>query len=162
MSKQPSQGRSEACPCGWPAGYLDCCGRYHPRDRSVLADPTGLGAQAGQAPTPEALMRSRYSAFVKDLRGYLLDTWHPSQRPVIIEPPEPGLQWLGLSVRACGLLGPDEGWVQFVARSKLGGRAHRLEETSRFVRKNGQWFYVDAWRAGVTPGQAEDHPPGHV
>lgn len=127
--------------------YLACCGRYH---------------QGEPAPTPEALMRSRYSAFVKDLRVYLLDTWHPSQRPAVIEPPEPGLRWLGLSVRASGLLGPDEGWVQFVARSKLGGRAHRLEETSRFVREGGRWLYVDAWPAGATPGQAGGHPAGPV
>jgi SEC-C motif-containing protein len=132
----------EACPCGLPAAYLACCGRYH------------QGSLAALAPTPEALMRSRYSAFVKDLRPYLLDTWHPSQRPALIEPPEPGLRWLGLSVRASGMLGPDEGWVQFVARSKLGGRAHRLEETSRFVREAGRWLYVDAWPAGVVPGSS--------
>jgi SEC-C motif-containing protein len=30
-----------------------------------------------------------------------------------------------------------------VARSKLGGRAQRLHETSRFVREDGRWFYVD-------------------
>ncbi len=103
-------------------------------------------------------MRSRYSAFVKDLRPYLLDTWHPSQRPALIESPEQGLHWLGLSVRGSGMLGPDEGWVQFVARSKLGGRAHRLEETSRFVRENGRWFYVDAWPPGDLPG----HSPARV
>jgi SEC-C motif-containing protein len=37
----------------------------------------------------------------------------------------------------------DTATVAFVARSKLGGRAHRLVETSRFVREHGQWFYVD-------------------
>jgi SEC-C motif-containing protein len=53
MTKTP-----EPCPCGLPATYFSCCGRYH------------QGEQAGRAPTPEALMRSRYSAFVKDLRPY--------------------------------------------------------------------------------------------
>jgi len=33
--------------------------------------------------------------------------------------------------------------VEFVARSKRGGRAHRLHETSRFVREDGRWLYVD-------------------
>ncbi|MGH6646287.1 YchJ family protein [Aquabacterium sp.] len=122
----------EPCPCGWPAAYLSCCGRYH------------LGALAGQAPTPEALMRSRYSAFVKDLREYLLDTWHPSTRPPFIEAPEPGLKWLGLSVRRAEMTGADEGTVEFVARSKWGGRAHRLHEISAFVREGGRWYYVDA------------------
>lgn len=89
-------------------------------------------------------MRSRYSAFVKDMRDYLLATWHPSTRPAAIEPPEPGLKWLGLDVRATSVTGDDEGWVDFVARSKLGGRAYRLHEVSRFVREGGHWYYVDA------------------
>ena len=88
-------------------------------------------------------MRSRYSAFVLDLRDYLLATWHPDHRPAAIEPPEPGLRWLGLEVRRAVLSGPDQGEVSFVARSKLGGRAHRLHETSRFVREGGVWYYVD-------------------
>jgi SEC-C motif-containing protein len=122
----------EHCPCGLPATYDDCCGRYH------------HGPLAGQAPTPEALMRSRYSAFVKDLRDYLLATWHPSTRPPLIEAPEPGLTWLGLDVRRATQSGEDRGTVDFVARSKLGGRAHRLHEVSEFVREGGHWYYVDA------------------
>jgi SEC-C motif-containing protein len=123
---------AEACPCGRPAAYADCCGRYH-------AGPLAL-----QAPDPESLMRSRYSAFVKDLRPYLLATWHPETRPAEIEAPEPGLQWLGLDVRRAGQTDADHGVVEFVARSKLGGRAHRLHEVSTFVRENGHWLYVRA------------------
>jgi SEC-C motif-containing protein len=37
----------------------------------------------------------------------------------------------------------DEGIVEFVARAKVGGRARRLHETSRFVRRDGHWLYVD-------------------
>ena len=88
-------------------------------------------------------MRSRYSAFVKDLRPYLLATWHASARPDAIEAPEPGLSWLGLDVKRARMLAEDRGLVEFVARSKLGGRAHRLHETSRFVRERGRWYYVD-------------------
>lgn len=88
-------------------------------------------------------MRSRYSAFVLDLRGYLLDTWHPSTRPASIEPPEPGLHWLGLQIKAAPSAEGDAGTVEFVARSKLGGRAHRLHEVSRFVREAGRWWYLD-------------------
>ena len=33
--------------------------------------------------------------------------------------------------------------VEFVARSKQGGRAQRLHEASRFVREQGRWYYVD-------------------
>ncbi|TAL22970.1 MAG: hypothetical protein EPO01_08020 [Aquabacterium sp.] len=120
-----------SCPCGSTSAYEACCGRWH-------AGPLHL-----QAPTPQALMRSRYSAFVRDQRGYLLDTWHPSTRPAAIEPPESGLRWLGLEVKREAMTGEDSGLVEFVARSKLGGRAQRLHETSRFVREGGRWYYVD-------------------
>ncbi len=88
-------------------------------------------------------MRSRYSAFVLDLRDYLLASWHASTRPADLEAPEPGLKWLGLDVKRTAMPDADHGSVEFVARSKLGGRAHRLHEVSRFVRENGEWFYVD-------------------
>jgi SEC-C motif-containing protein len=112
--------------------YGDCCGRWH------------QGPQALQAPDPEALMRSRYSAFVLDLRDYLLATWHTDHRPDSIEAPEPGLRWLGLSVQSAPVPAGDVGEVCFVARSKLGGRAHRLVERSGFVREGGRWFYTCA------------------
>ncbi len=122
------------CPCGSARPYGACCGALH----AAFAAGRGLAA-----PTPEALMRSRYSAFVLDLRGYLLASWHASTRPAELEPPEPGLKWLGLDVKRAAMQDADHGTVEFVARSKLGGRAHRLHELSRFVRENGEWFYVD-------------------
>lgn len=88
-------------------------------------------------------MRSRYSAYVLGLTDYLMTTWHPATRPVVLTPDEAGLKWLGLDVRRCAMQDADHGTVEFVARSKLGGRAHRLHETSRFVRENGRWFYLD-------------------
>lgn len=122
------------CPCGRPATYAGCCGALH---------AAHAGRQALMAPTPEALMRSRYSAFVLDLRPYLLATWHASRRPGELDPPEPGLKWLGLDVKRSTMHDADHGTVEFFARSRLGGRAHRLHEVSRFVRENGAWFYVD-------------------
>ncbi len=119
------------CPCGAPATYAACCGRWH-------AGPLHL-----QAPTAEALMRSRYSAYVLGLGDYLQDTWHPRTRPAALEPTEPGLRWLGLEVKRHVAIDADHATVAFVARSKLGGRAHRLQETSRFERVEGRWLYVD-------------------
>jgi SEC-C motif-containing protein len=127
------------CPCGrlapghtTPLAYLACCGRWH------------AGAPA---PDAEALMRSRYSAYVLELGDYLLATWHPSTRPQAIEPNEPGLKWLGLDVRGHLQQDADHATVEFVARNKLGGRAFRLHETSRFVREpagpDGRWTYLD-------------------
>jgi SEC-C motif-containing protein len=120
------------CPCGAGPSLADCCGRYH------------HGALQGLAPTPEALMRSRYAAFVLDRRDYLLATWAEPERPAQIEPPEAGLKWLGLTVKGHGLTTPDEGWVHFVARYKVAGRAFRLEERSLFHRLDGRWLYVRA------------------
>ena len=120
-----------ACPCDSGAAYAACCGRWH------------AGARQLQAPDAAALMRSRYSAFVLGLRDYLLATWHPSTRPAALEPDEPGLRGLGLQVRRHEPIDADHARVEFVARSKLGGRAHRLHEISRFVREDGRWFYVD-------------------
>ena len=130
------------CPCRTPAAalsYAACCGRYHAGPLHLLA------------PTAEALMRSRYSAFALDLGGYLLATWHPSTRPAVIEPNPIGLKWLGLEVRRHVLQDADHATVEFIARSKLDGRARRLHETSRFVREDvrengredGRWFYLD-------------------
>jgi len=119
------------CPCGLPHSYADCCGRYHAGPLHLLA------------PDAEALMRSRYSAFVNGLPDYLLATWHASTRPALLEPDPPGLRWLGLDVRRHVAQDADHAIVEFVARSKLGGRAQRLHETSRFVREDGRWYYVD-------------------
>ena len=88
-------------------------------------------------------MRSRYSAFVLDLTDYLLATWHASTRPSSIAPNETDIKWLGLEVRRHRVVDADHAEVEFVARSKLAGRAHRLHELSRFVREDGRWFYVD-------------------
>lgn len=117
----------DPCPCG--AGrYATCCGRFHEGDA---------------AGTAEQLMRSRYSAYVLGLGDYLLATWHASTRPAEALHLEAGLKWLGLEVRRHLQHGEDHAEVSFVARSKLGGRAHRLVETSRFVREAGRWYYVD-------------------
>jgi len=119
------------CPCGSGQAYAECCGRYH-HGRSRLC-----------APTAEALMRSRFSAYVLGLEDYLLQTWHPGTRPAALQPDPPGLRWLGLQVRRHEQVDDSHALVEFVARSKLAGRAHRLHETSRFVREDGRWYYVD-------------------
>ena len=143
MSKKPST--TAACPCGG-ASLATCCGPYI--------------AGAAIAPTAEALMRSRYSAYTLHNEAYLRATWHASTRPAdAIVSKEEKLQWLGLEVKSALRLrqrkaeAPDpatdlsEDTVEFVARYKVNGRAARLHEVSRFVREeaNGglRWFYVD-------------------
>jgi SEC-C motif-containing protein len=121
------KGRSQdvACPCGGGA-YAACCGKFH----------------AGAVPqTAEALMRSRYSAYAKGLMDYVQASWHISTRPASLEHDE-AAKWLGLEIRRHATHA-DAATVEFVARYRIEGRAHRLHETSRFVREDGRWFYLD-------------------
>ncbi|WP_213957436.1 MULTISPECIES: YchJ family protein [unclassified Variovorax] len=125
------------CPCGLadarkqPLPYAQCCGRY-------LDD-----FDATPAPDAESLMRSRYTAFVRERADYLLATWHASRRPSRVTF-DAGARWLGLEVRARRLVDDAHAEVEFVARQRdASGRASRLVEHSRFVREGGRWFYVD-------------------
>lgn len=135
----------EACPCGSGRPYADCCGRHH----------------AGEpAPTPEALMRSRYSAFALDLTDYLLATWHAATRPASLVPDE-ATRWVRLEVLKSGETG-DEGQVHFRATFREGRHWGVLEEASRFVREEGRWFYRDGHPAlsRLKPGRNDACPCG--
>jgi SEC-C motif-containing protein len=123
--------KSDPCHCGNPRPYWRCCQPLHD------------GVPAADA---EALMRSRYSAYVLRLEPYLLATWHPSTRPAALNlaAQNPAPRWLGLTVKRHQAIDADRAIVEFVARSRLGGGgARRLHEISRFVREDGRWFYVD-------------------
>lgn len=118
------------CLCGRPAAYADCCAPWH---------------RGAPAPDAETLMRSRYSAYVLGLADYLRATWHPTTRPASLDlDEEPRPKWLGLEVKRFASTAPDSAVVEFVARCRVGGRGQRLHETSRFVREDGRWYYVDA------------------
>ena len=117
------------CPCQSDTPYAECCAPWH----------RGLD-EGSYAPTPEALMRSRYSAYALGLIDYLLATWHPSTAPGELELAP--VKWLGLEVRHAASTG-DAGVVEFVARCRDAGRAQRMHEISRFVREDGRWYYID-------------------
>lgn len=88
-------------------------------------------------------MRSRYVAYALGLESYLLATWHPSTRPADLKLDEDPPHWLGLAIKRHEVQDEDRATVEFVARYKIGGRAYRLHETSRFVLEDGRWFYID-------------------
>jgi len=120
------------CPCGSGASFPDCCRPY-------------LRGEA-DAPTAEALMRSRYCAFVRRDAAHLARTWHPSTRPLDLESEFEDVQWRALEVLSATGGGEDDdtGTVTFVAHYATGAismGAHR--ETSRFARVDGRWLYVD-------------------
>ncbi|MFJ7423207.1 YchJ family protein [Streptomyces uncialis] len=126
----PVGGAPVDCPCGAGLAYVECCGRFH----------RGEGAAA----TAEALMRSRYAAFVVRDAGYLLRTWHPSTRPPVVEF-DPALRWTGLEITGTGEGSAFHavGTVSFRASYLEDGRAGALVERSRFARVDGVWVYVD-------------------
>jgi SEC-C motif-containing protein len=118
------------CPCGSNKKFADCCGRYLENNQA--------------APTAEALMRSRYSAYTLQREEYVLATWHQSTRPSGLDLAEDAsTKWLGLEVKRHEQQDDDHSIVEFVARYKVNGRANRLHEESRFIREDGRWFYMD-------------------
>ena len=127
---------AQVCPCGRvdakkrPVAYADCCSRFVDHFSTT------------PAPDAEHLMRSRYSAFVREQASYLLATWHSSTCPASLDF-DVGAKWLGLDVRQHQVTGPDTAEVEFVSRYRVQGQAVRLHERSRFVREGGRWFYVD-------------------
>ena len=87
-------------------------------------------------------MRSRYVAYALGREAYLLATWHASTRPAALELDAQELRWIGLDIKRFETSGEDDASVEFVARYKVGGRAHRMHEISRFVRVDGRWYYT--------------------
>jgi SEC-C motif domain protein len=122
--------RPAGCPCGRQLPYAACCGRF--------VDGAAL------APDAETLMRSRYTAYTLSREDYLRATWHASTCPPDLDlAAEPQPRWLGLEVKHHAEPDAGHATVEFVARYKVGGRAHRLHEVSRFVWEDGRWWYVD-------------------
>ncbi|HYD99764.1 MAG TPA: YchJ family protein [Alphaproteobacteria bacterium] len=123
------------CPCGSGRAFDACCGPFL--------------AGTAQAPTAEALMRSRYSAFTTADVDYLEQTLLPETRHDFnradTEAWAKGSEWTGLQIRGTekGGEGDEEGVVEFVARFRTNGRDIVHHETSRFRKADGRWYYVD-------------------
>lgn len=110
------------CPCGSRKKYAECCGPRLSGERP--------------AETPEALMRSRYTAYVLRDAASLLATWHPRTRPAELHLGH--TEWLGLTVRRA-----EGNTVSFTARYQERGQHRALRERSTFVQEDRTWFYLD-------------------
>ena len=126
-----SDSENSGCPCGSGQNVGDCC---------LQLIRYGLKAQ-----TAEALMRSRYSAYVLGEEAYLLASWHADTRPAALNLSASGVVWTGLEVIRVrkGQADDKEGSVEFIARYRLNGSKEQIHELSRFVFEQGQWFYLD-------------------
>lgn len=133
------------CPCSSGVLYENCCQPLH---------------EGAPAPSPERLMRSRYSAFVLKLSDYLLRSWHTSTRPAQLNLDD-SPEWKSLQVVQASEQG-DVGFVHFRAVYKTADGWGFLEEESDFVREQQHWYY----RSGKTregslkPGRNDPCPCG--
>ena len=116
------------CPCGG-GPFAECCGPFH--------------AGEAEAPTAEALMRSRYSAFALGLGDYLWRTWHPRTRPKRVTLDD--TVWTSLEILDIvdGSERDQVGVVEFDAHFRQGRQRGTLHERSRFERRGRRWLYLD-------------------
>ena len=128
---------NDACPCGTGRKVKKCCGPLH---RGVKT-----------AASPEALMRSRYTAYALGLVDYVIDTTHPEHPAWSADRATWAAelqQWCDdttftkLTVHGTGEEG-DEGWVSFTADYDTAGRTGAIAELSRFAKVDGRWLYRD-------------------
>lgn len=131
----PDYNADARCPCLSGEVFGSCCGPVHADRRAG-----GPGAV-----TAEALMRSRYSAFVTGDAAYLLTSWHPSTRPASLEL-DPSMTWRRLDVVDVVAGGPFDGRgiVEFAAHYRQDGKRGVQRERSTFLREDGRWFYIAA------------------
>ena len=124
-----------SCHCGSGRPFNSCCAPY-------------VGGTE-VAPTAEALMRSRYSAYVEQAIDYLGETLHPGHKADWDRDATrrwaADAEWLGLEIVAteAGQPGDKEGWVEFIASFNEQGAPKRHHERSRFQFQDGRWYYVD-------------------
>lgn len=122
------------CPCGSEKTYAACCA------------PFIAGEQLPA--TPEALMRSRYTAYTQANIDYISATMAGKAAAGFDREDATRwarqVKWLGLTVLAAPAvaIGTAMGIVEFVARYQLSGKIHYLREKSEFQWLNGRWYYV--------------------
>ncbi|MDC7126553.1 MAG: YchJ family protein [Spirochaetales bacterium] len=127
------------CPCGSGKAYDACCGQY--------ISGTKL------APTPEALMRSRYTAYVKHNIDYIVDTHNPERIHRLdrksTEEWSNNSEWLGLEIIKTEDK-ENEGTVEFVAKFRQDGVDYDHHEVSTFLKLDGEWFFDDGYTPSAT------------
>ncbi len=129
----------DPCPCGSGLPFASCCGPYLQK----TATP----------PTAEALMRSRYTAFVIRQFSYLQQTVPPKLRdtfdPDRLAEETASVVWLGLHIDRLsrGTRNDTSGEVEYSARYSDNGQPGVLREKSSFLKQNGTWYYVN----GIIP-----------
>jgi SEC-C motif-containing protein len=139
------------CHCGSGKPFAECC------------QPLLDGKQP--ALTAEALMRSRYTAYVLENFPYLRDTYHSSTRPATTTlGHDQSIKWLQLQVleTRAGQPGDDEGKVRFVATFQQGDHIDQMAELSRFAKEEGEWRYIDGKSFDINTWNATHNKPAKI
>lgn len=120
------------CACGSGKTYLDCCNPFI----------TGLKIPT----TPEALMRSRYTAYTQANIDYITKTMKaPANQdfdPVAAAQWAKSVRWLALEVVKATSTDTSS-FVEFIAHYSHENKRYVLHEISEFHLENGQWYYVN-------------------
>lgn len=130
------------CPCGTQKEYSNCC------------EPFITGKIP--APNPEALMRSRYTAYVKVAAPYLKETLAPESRGDYNEAEvrewAKSSEWLGLDI-----LSAKGDTVEFIAKYKTQGKVLEHHEVSKFRKQDDRWYFVDGDSHVHEEGKGHEH-----
>ncbi len=123
------------CPCGSGKTFALCCEPYLTGNK--------------QAPTAEAQMRARYSAYTTANMAYIESTHSPKTRDSLdIDSSREWAEesdWLGLEIVQTenGGKSDNDGTVEFIARYRQNGEEHTHHEVSSFVKEMGRWYFLD-------------------
>ena len=120
-----------SCPCGSQEKFSACCEPY-------------LNGEA-EAPTAEKLMRSRYTAFVKQNLDYIFETTDPQTRTNFNmkanEEWAKSSEFVSLEILRSSEEG-NKGLVEFKASFKdPSGQMQAHHEISKFRKQAGVWFF---------------------
>ena len=128
-----------SCPCGSKKDYTACCEVFIQKKAS--------------APTPEALMRSRYTAYTQANMDYILRTMRPPAsvgfEPLSAYQWAKSVCWLKLKVvsatkiNSADTMTNNQGFVEFIAYFQENNKKQTIHELSEFHLIDSEWFYVD-------------------
>ncbi len=134
---------TDLCPCGSGRTYEECCSPFH-RGETRPA-------------TAEALMRARYTAFVRGEIPFLRESCTASARQQFDDEAarrwSRDSEWKGLEIihTERGAEKDEHGTVEFIARYRTGDKDVEHHEFAKFVREEDGWRFVDSRVVGVDP-----------
>ena len=128
------KSKLKQCPCSSDQPYAVCCGRYH---KGKI-----------YAPTAEALMRSRFSAYVLKEIQYIYRTWDEHNRPPLHVLREDNSQYftqLEIISTENGKISDKTGTVEFIASYTIenSDEIHQHHEHSYFENRKNLWVYIN-------------------